>query len=57
MAVSLGFGIVISGFMVLFVTPAVAVVIDDLRGHERAKDTAGSSSLEATTGSEPAAAA
>ncbi len=32
MAVSLGFGIVISGFMVLFVTPAVAVIIDDLRG-------------------------
>ncbi len=31
MAVSLGFGIVISGFMVLFVTPAVAVIIDDLR--------------------------
>jgi multidrug efflux pump subunit AcrB len=31
MAVSLGFGIVISGFMVLFVTPSVAVIIDDLR--------------------------
>jgi multidrug efflux pump subunit AcrB/outer membrane scaffolding protein for murein synthesis (MipA/OmpV family)/uncharacterized protein (DUF2141 family) len=31
MAVSLGFGIVISGFMVLFVTPAVAVIIDDWR--------------------------
>ncbi len=31
MAVSLGFGIVVSGFMVLFVTPAVAVVIEDLR--------------------------
>ena len=31
MAVSLGFGIVISGFMVLFVTPAVAVIIEDLR--------------------------
>jgi multidrug efflux pump subunit AcrB len=32
MGVSLGFGIVISGFMVLFVTPAVAVIIEDLRG-------------------------
>jgi multidrug efflux pump subunit AcrB len=32
MGVSLGFGILISGFMVLFVTPAVAVIIDDLRG-------------------------
>jgi multidrug efflux pump subunit AcrB len=31
MAVSLGFGIVVSGFMVLFVTPAIAVVIEDLR--------------------------
>ena len=31
MAVSLGFGIVISGFMVLFVTPAVTLVIEDLR--------------------------
>ena len=31
MGVSLGFGIVVSGFMVLFVTPAVAVIIDDLR--------------------------
>ena len=31
MAVSLGFGIVISGFMVLFVTPAVAVITEDLR--------------------------
>ena len=35
MAVSLGFGIVISGFMVLFVTPAVAVIIDDIRGRRR----------------------
>ena len=32
MAVSLGFGIVVSGFMVLFVTPAVAVIIEDIRG-------------------------
>ena len=31
MGVSLGFGIVVSGFMVLFVTPAVAVIIDDVR--------------------------
>ena len=31
MGVSLGFGIVVSGFMVLFVTPALAVIIDDLR--------------------------
>ena len=31
MAVSLGFGIVVSGFMVLFVTPAVAVITEDLR--------------------------
>jgi multidrug efflux pump subunit AcrB len=31
MGVSLGFGIVVSGFMVLFVTPAVAVIVDDLR--------------------------
>ena len=32
MAVSLGFGIVVSAFMVLFVTPAIAVIVDDLRG-------------------------
>ncbi|NNF39877.1 MAG: efflux RND transporter permease subunit, partial [Woeseiaceae bacterium] len=32
MGVSLGFGIVVSGFMVLFVTPAVAVIMEDLRG-------------------------
>jgi multidrug efflux pump subunit AcrB len=31
MAVSLGFGIVVSSFMVLFVTPAVAVIIEDVR--------------------------
>ena len=31
MGVSLGFGIVISGFMVLFVTPAVTLIIEDLR--------------------------
>jgi len=31
MGVSLGFGILVSGFMVLFVTPCVAVVIEDLR--------------------------
>ena len=38
MAVSLGFGIVISGFMVLFVTPAVAVIVEDLRRLVRARD-------------------
>ncbi len=32
MGVSLGFGIVISGFMVIFVTPAIALIIEDLRG-------------------------
>lgn len=31
MGVSLGFGIVISGFMVLFVTPAVTLIIEDIR--------------------------
>lgn len=31
MGISLGFGILISSFMVIYVTPAVAVVIDDLR--------------------------
>ena len=31
MGVSLGFGIVISGLMVLFVTPAVTLVIEDIR--------------------------
>lgn len=31
MGVSLGFGIVVSGLMVLFVTPAIAVIIEDLR--------------------------
>lgn len=31
MGVSLGFGIVISGIMVLFVTPAVTLIIEDLR--------------------------
>ena len=44
MAVSLGFGIVISGFMVLFVTPAVAVITEDLRMLTRGpKDTTQSS--------------
>ncbi len=38
MAVSLGFGIVVSGFMVLFVTPSVAVIIEDLRRLVRARD-------------------
>ncbi len=31
MGVSLGFGILISGFMVIFVTPAVAVILEDIR--------------------------
>lgn len=31
MGVSLGFGILVSGFMVLFVTPAIAVIVDDIR--------------------------
>ena len=31
MGVSLGFGILISGFLVLFVTPAVAVIMEDIR--------------------------
>ncbi len=35
MGVSLGFGILVSGFMVLFVTPAVTVIIEDLRGRKR----------------------
>lgn len=37
MAVSLGFGIIVSGFMVLFVTPAVAVITDDLRQAVRSR--------------------
>lgn len=37
MGVSLGFGILVSGFMVLFVTPAVAVIIDDLRERSRSE--------------------
>ncbi|MEM7491784.1 MAG: efflux RND transporter permease subunit [Pseudomonadota bacterium] len=32
MGVSLGFGIVISGLMVIFVTPSVALIVEDLRG-------------------------
>lgn len=39
MGVSLGFGILISGLMVLFVTPAVAVAIEDLRGLTRRRVT------------------
>ncbi|MEO1642453.1 MAG: efflux RND transporter permease subunit, partial [Pseudomonadota bacterium] len=31
MGVSLGFGIVISGFMVIFITPSVALIVEDLR--------------------------
>ncbi|MDJ0907117.1 MAG: efflux RND transporter permease subunit [Woeseiaceae bacterium] len=49
MAVSLGFGIVVSGFMVLFVTPAVAVITEDLRrlvgsGRDESEPAAASSS-------------
>jgi multidrug efflux pump subunit AcrB len=40
MGVSLGFGIVVSGFMVIFVTPAVAVIIEDLRGYRPAEELA-----------------
>lgn len=43
MGVSLGFGIVVSGFMVLFVTPAVAVIIEDLRGTRTAEELAAES--------------
>ncbi len=42
MAVSLGFGIVVSAFMVLFVTPSVAVIVDDLRSLVSARRTTGS---------------
>ena len=49
MAVSLGFGIVISGFMVLFVTPAVAVIIEDLRALARSKDRDIEAAATATT--------
>ncbi len=49
MAVSLGFGIVISGFMVLFVTPAVAVIIDDWRARLSPRIAA----TRATTGHAP----
>ena len=43
MGVSLGFGIVVSGFMVIFVTPAVAVIIEDLRGTRPAEELAADS--------------
>jgi multidrug efflux pump subunit AcrB len=51
MAVSLGFGIVISGFMVLFVTPSVAVITEDLRrlvGAKRAGTVSAPSSSSAS---------
>ncbi len=38
MAVSLGFGIIVSAFMVLFVTPAVAVIVEDLRALTRTRE-------------------
>ena len=37
MAVSLGFGIIVSAFMVLFVTPSVAVIVEDLRARKGAR--------------------
>ncbi|MBT8111933.1 MAG: efflux RND transporter permease subunit [Gammaproteobacteria bacterium] len=43
MGVSLGFGILVSGFMVLFVTPSVAVIIEDLRGTRAAEELAAES--------------
>ncbi|MDH3490901.1 MAG: efflux RND transporter permease subunit [Gammaproteobacteria bacterium] len=45
MGVSLGFGIVVSGFMVIFVTPAVAVIIEDLRGYRPAEELAAADSI------------
>ncbi len=45
MGVSLGFGIVVSGFMVIFVTPSVAVIIEDLRGHRNAEEIAAADSV------------
>jgi uncharacterized membrane protein YqgA involved in biofilm formation len=38
MAVSLGFGIIVSAFMVLFVTPSVAVIVEDLRALTRNRE-------------------
>jgi len=35
MAVSLGFGVLVSAFLVLFVTPAVAIVLSDMNGSAR----------------------
>ena len=43
MGVSLGFGILISGFLVLFVTPAVAVIIEDVRAVSRLRREKGES--------------
>ncbi len=46
MAVSLGFGILVSSIMVLFVTPSVCLVIDDLRlGKKKAEDLAPSATV------------
>ncbi len=45
MGVSLGFGILVSGFMVIFVTPAVAVIIEDLRGYRPAEELAAADSV------------
>ena len=53
MAVSLGFGIVVSGFMVLFVTPSVAVMIDDWRARASSRDSAVAEEPLMNTISEP----
>jgi hypothetical protein len=49
MAVSLGFGIVVSGFMVLFVTPSVAVITEDLRRFVGSKRRQAASTPASTT--------
>ncbi len=48
MGVSLGFGIVISGFMVIFVTPAIAVIIDEIRGRRHIVATTTATTAEPT---------
>ena len=50
MGVSLGFGILVSGFMVLFVTPSIAVIIEDLRGY-RADNESFAEAAESTAAS------
>lgn len=56
MAVSLGFGIVVSAFMVLFVTPAVAVIVDDLRGFASSRRPLSYKGMPGTDPIEPTAA-